>query len=38
VDTRFAKLRALGLRPLLLAAMLFVWLSVGGYLVVRLIA
>ncbi|MBA3486269.1 MAG: putative sulfate exporter family transporter [Lysobacter sp.] len=37
VDTRFTKLRALGLRPLLLAAMLFVWLSVGGYLLVRLI-
>lgn len=38
VDTRLARLRALGLRPLLLAAMLFVWLSVGGYLLVRLIA
>ncbi|MDQ3287383.1 MAG: putative sulfate exporter family transporter [Pseudomonadota bacterium] len=37
VGTRFAKLRALGLRPLLLAAMLFVWLSVGGYMMVRLI-
>lgn len=37
VDTRLTKLRALGLRPLLLAAMLFVWLSVGGYVLVRLI-
>lgn len=37
VDTRLAKLRALGLRPLLLAAVLFFWLSAGGYLVVRLI-
>jgi len=36
-NTRLAKLRALGLRPLLLAAVLFTWLSVGGYLVVRLI-
>ena len=29
--------RALGLRPLALAAMLFAWLSVGGYGLVRLI-
>ena len=36
-NTRLAKLRALGVRPLLLAAALFTWLSVGGYLVVRLI-
>ena len=37
METRLAKLRALGLRPLLLAAALFVWLSVGGYALVRLI-
>lgn len=36
VETRFAKLRALGPRPLLLAAVLFIWLSVGGYLLVRI--
>ena len=38
VATRFAKLRALGPRPLLLAAMLFVWLFGGGYLLVRFLA
>ena len=35
VETRIAKLRALGPRPLLLAGVLFLWLSVGGYLLVR---
>ncbi|WP_052100833.1 YeiH family protein [Novilysobacter arseniciresistens] len=35
VETRVAKLRALGPRPLLLAGVLFLWLSVGGYLLVR---
>lgn len=38
METRLSKLRALGLRPLLLAAVLFGWLSVGGYALVRLIA
>lgn len=35
LETRLARLRALGPRPLLLAAVLFVWLSVGGYVLVR---
>lgn len=38
VETRFAKMRALGLRPLLLAAVLFGWLSIGGYALVRALA
>lgn len=38
METRLTKLRALGLRPLLLAGVLFIWLSVGGYAMVRLIA
>lgn len=38
IETRFARLRALGPRPLLLAAMLFLWLSVGGYVLVRWLA
>lgn len=38
METRLSKLRALGVRPLLLAAVLFGWLSVGGYVLVRLIA
>lgn len=38
LDTRLAKLRALGLRPLLLAAVLFAWLSVGGYVLVRMVS
>lgn len=37
METRLAKLRALGPRPLLLAGALFLWLSVGGYALVRLI-
>ncbi|RPE81761.1 YeiH family protein [Vulcaniibacterium tengchongense] len=37
VETRLSRLRALGTRPLLLAALLFAWLSVGGYLLVRLL-
>lgn len=35
VETRLARLRALGPRPLLLAGVLFLWLSGGGYLLVR---
>ena len=35
LETRFGKLRALGMKPLLLALLLFVWLSVGGYWLVR---
>ena len=35
LETRFDKLRALGMKPLLLALLLFVWLSVGGYWLVR---
>jgi uncharacterized integral membrane protein (TIGR00698 family) len=35
LETRFARIQALGPRPLLLAAVLFLWLSVGGYLLVR---
>lgn len=38
IETRLAKLRALGPRPLLLAAVLFLWLSVGGYALVRWLA
>jgi uncharacterized membrane protein YadS len=38
IETRFARLRALGPRPLLLAAVLFLWLSVGGYALVRWLA
>jgi uncharacterized integral membrane protein (TIGR00698 family) len=35
LETRFARIKALGPRPLLLAAALFLWLSVGGYLLIR---
>lgn len=38
LETRLARLRALGPRPLLLAAVLFLWLSIGGYVLVRLLA
>lgn len=31
LDTRVSRLRALGPKPLLLATLLFVWLTVGGY-------
>ncbi|MFC3551798.1 YeiH family protein [Lysobacter cavernae] len=37
LETRLARLRALGPRPLLLAAVLFLWLSIGGYVLVRLL-
>jgi uncharacterized integral membrane protein (TIGR00698 family) len=35
LETRFARLRALGPKPLLLALLLFGWLSVGGYWLTR---
>ncbi|NCT67135.1 MAG: YeiH family putative sulfate export transporter [Rhodanobacteraceae bacterium] len=35
LETRFARLRALGPKPLLLALCLFGWLSVGGYWLTR---
>jgi uncharacterized integral membrane protein (TIGR00698 family) len=38
IETRVSKLRALGPRPLLLAAVLFGWLSIGGYVLVRWMA
>jgi uncharacterized integral membrane protein (TIGR00698 family) len=38
LNTRFARLRALGSKPLVLALLLFVWLTVGGYVMVRLLA
>lgn len=31
LETRFSRLRALGPKPLLLAAALFAWLTIGGY-------
>lgn len=38
MNTRFAALRAVGSRPLWLALLLFAWLTVGGYVLVRLLA
>ncbi len=38
METRFARLRALGPRPLLLATLLFAWLVGGGYVLTRLLA
>jgi len=38
LETRVAKLRALGPKPLLLAALLWVWLIIGGALLVRFLA
>lgn len=38
IDTRIARLRALGPRPLLLALFLFGWLFAAGYLLVRWVA
>jgi len=38
LETRLAKLRALGPKPLLLAALLWVWLIAGGALLVRFFA
>ncbi|HEU4663396.1 MAG TPA: putative sulfate exporter family transporter [Dokdonella sp.] len=35
LETRFARLRALGPKPLLLALLLFGWLAVGGYWLTR---
>lgn len=37
MDTRIDRLRALGVRPLLLAGTLFFWLTAGGYLLVRML-
>lgn len=37
LETRFSRLRALGPKPLLLAFALFVWLTVGGYWLTRLL-
>lgn len=37
LNTRFAQLRALGGKPLLLALLLFVWLTVAGYALVRML-
>lgn len=38
LETRFSRLRALGPKPLLLAFVLFVWLTVGGYWLTRWLA
>jgi uncharacterized integral membrane protein (TIGR00698 family) len=38
LETRFSRLRTLGPKPLLLAFVLFVWLSVGGYWLTRWLA
>ncbi|HEY6940744.1 YeiH family protein [Dokdonella sp.] len=38
LETRFARLRALGPKPLLLALLLFGWLVVGGYGLTRVLA
>ncbi|MBN8726495.1 MAG: YeiH family putative sulfate export transporter [Xanthomonadales bacterium] len=38
VETRFGRLRALGIRPLVLALSLFGWLSIGGYWLTRWLA
>lgn len=38
VETRVARLRALGPRPLLLALILFAWLTLGGYWLMRVLA
>ena len=37
LETRFARLRALGPKPLLLALCLFGWLSIGGYWLTRVL-
>jgi uncharacterized integral membrane protein (TIGR00698 family) len=37
LETRFSRLRALGPKPLLLAFALFLWLTVGGYWLTRLV-
>ncbi|HEY0231444.1 MAG TPA: YeiH family protein [Dokdonella sp.] len=38
LETRFSRLRALGPKPLVLAFVLFVWLTVGGYWLTRWLA
>jgi len=35
METNLDKLKGVGIKPFILAAMLFVWLTVGGYFVVR---
>ena len=35
MDATFAKFRSAGAKPFLLALILYVWLTVGGYLLVR---
>lgn len=37
IETNFAKIKAVGLKPLYLAAFLFIWLIGGGYLLSRLL-
>ena len=36
-ETTFDKFRQAGLKPFLLAAVLFVWLTVGGFFITKLI-
>lgn len=36
METRFKQLKAIGLRPFYLALLLFAWLSIGGYFIVRI--
>ncbi|MEP7042167.1 MAG: putative sulfate exporter family transporter, partial [Dokdonella sp.] len=38
LETRFARLRALGPKPLILAFVLFLWLTIGGYWLTRWLA
>jgi len=38
LETRFSRLRALGPKPLLLALVLFAWLTIGGYWLTRWLA
>jgi len=37
MGTRFAKFRGLGLAPIYSALVMFVWLVVGGFMVVQII-
>jgi uncharacterized membrane protein YadS len=37
ISTRFSKFKGLGLAPLYTALLMFVWLVVGGYVVVKVI-
>jgi len=38
LETRFSRLRALGPKPLVLALVLFAWLTIGGYWLTRWLA